>query len=81
MANEYSPILISEASSLLPKPIAPQRKSILPVKVPVPAPRSSLESKTERISKSSDTIRGFGCNAGKAGFQIDACWIALSARL
>ena len=58
MANEYSPILISDASSLLPKPIAPQRKSILPVKIPIPAPRSSLESKTQRVSKRSYTVRG-----------------------
>ena len=50
MANKYSPISISEQSSFTPVPIAPQRKSILPVKIPVPAPRSSIESKKQRES-------------------------------
>ena len=44
MTNRYSPILKPEISLLLPTPIAPPRKSILPIKVPIPAPRSSLES-------------------------------------
>ena len=73
MANEYSPILISDASSLLPKPIAPQRKSILPVKIPIPAPRTSLESKTERLSKRSDTVREFVCNTKQKCLEEKNC--------
>ena len=44
MINRYSPILKPEICLLLPIPIAPPRKSILPVQVPIPAPRTSLES-------------------------------------
>ena len=73
MANEYRPILISDASSLLPKPIAPQRKSILPVKIPIPAPRTSLESKTERLTKRSDSVRGFACNTKQKCLEEKHC--------
>ena len=86
MANEYRPILISDASSLLPKPIAPQRKSILPVKIPIPAPRTSLESKTERLAagryrqtkrnrqtKRSDSVRGFACNTKQKCLEEKHC--------
>ena len=57
MINRYSPILKPEISLLLPIPIAPPRKSILPVKAPIPAPRSSLES-----YKQSETAQNFGPN-------------------
>ena len=57
MTNRFSLILKPEISLLLPTPIAPPRKSILPVKAPIPAPRSSLES-----YKQSETAQNFGRN-------------------
>ena len=71
MANKYSPISISEQSSFTPVPIAPQRKSILPVKIPVPAPRSSIESKKQResIDTGSDAERIFGSNNEQKNFE------------